>query len=435
MTDGPAVLAACLVELGGRLVNSRQVGGASVAGNGFRSSLGRRVERLLRLNGQTWNRPGRFRFLSVWIAAIPILLLAATLATAWARPKGLSKGDEPMTSWQSSWNRSVAGMVLCTILAPATDTVVAQDPPKPVPGRPPIERKAREALPAPDKSNADPAPSSSAPREAISPDTNSSAAGDTGPVPSLASTPESPQVASDAEVLPPKAAKPVPQRIKIFRLTYLQPSEMLQLFQGLTPVFEGGAQGQPVPFTTFIQDGAGVPARVPEGRSHAMAEMMARMQSSKARSGSGTAGWPFNTDRSLFSKATNVTGQGSSCYFAIDQRTRSLIVRGTEKDIQAVAEFVAILDLPPNKPIPKLKNLHAFKLRFANPENVSEVLKALNIDVLVAKIPKSTILLLNGPEAAIKEAAEIIEALDADVKGTAAPPPDAAPVETPMDLK
>ena len=81
-----------------------------------------------------------------------------------------------------------------------------------------------------------------------------------------------------------------------------------------------------------------------------------------------------------------------------------------------VSEFVAILDLPDDKPIPKLKNVHAFKLRFAKPSDVNEVLKALNVDVLVAPIPKSNILLLNGPDSAIKEATEIIEALDAEVK-------------------
>jgi type II secretory pathway component GspD/PulD (secretin) len=130
-----------------------------------------------------------------------------------------------------------------------------------------------------------------------------------------------------------------------------------------------------------------------------------------ARMGSGTAELP------------------PTCYFAIDGRTRSLIVRGTEKDLQAVADFVAILDLPDDKPIPKLKNVHAFKLRFAKPSVVIEVLRTLNVDVLVAQIPKSNIILVNGQEPAIKEATEIIEALDADVKEGATKGPQGEPAE------
>jgi type II secretory pathway component GspD/PulD (secretin) len=146
-----------------------------------------------------------------------------------------------------------------------------------------------------------------------------------------------------------------------------------------------------------------------------------------ARSESGTS----KIGRPLFSNRTNVIDQGPPCYFAIDERTRSLIVRGTEKDLQAVAEFVAILDLPPNKPLPQLKNLHAFKLRFASPENVCEVLRTLSIDVFVGKIPKSTVLLVHGPEAAVKEATEIIEALDAEV----IKPPAPGTGEIPKDPK
>jgi type II secretory pathway component GspD/PulD (secretin) len=179
---------------------------------------------------------------------------------------------------------------------------------------------------------------------------------------------------------------------------------MLQLFRSLGPVFEGGAQGVPVFYNAFVTEGSkgkpgmnkGVSNGVPEGGMARMANIMPRVGGPGVSSATPTP--------------------GSSCYFAIDQRTRSLIVRGTEKDLQVVGEFVAMLDLPDDKPIPKLKNVHAFKLRFTKPDDVIGVLRALNIDVLVAQIPKSTIVLLNGPDSAIKEATEIIEALDAEVK-------------------
>ena len=204
---------------------------------------------------------------------------------------------------------------------------------------------------------------------------------------------------------------PAPQRIKIFRLKHRQPAEILEILGGLTPVFEGGAQGVPVAFTAFLPEGLNVkPGMNPGGGPGAAADMASMMAKMGGKMGGGGMG-------------AMMGGPGGSlpprCYFAIDQRTRSLIVRGTEKDLQAVADFVAILDLPDDKPIPKLKNVHAFKLRFAKPGDVINVLKALNIDVLVAQIPKSSIILVNGPDSAIKEATEIIEALDADVKGAA----------------
>src|SRR5437867_3584695 len=47
--DGPRVLAECLVTFGGRLTRRQPAGWMGVEGGGFRSGLGRRVERLLRL--------------------------------------------------------------------------------------------------------------------------------------------------------------------------------------------------------------------------------------------------------------------------------------------------------------------------------------------------------------------------------------------------
>jgi hypothetical protein len=409
VANGPEVLAVCLVELTGQLVNNPQVGGASVAGNGFRSGLGQRVDRLLHLNGQPWTRPLRRRLLVARITVVAIFLMLVTLSAAclpWLgapdKTSGLSRGDDPMTSWR----HSIAGMALCVFLTPATDTAMAQDSPRHTSNSSSGERKiADDSIPEPGPTGSQ-APVPNAERF-LSPVQRGSSI--TGPEPGVAGL---------APAQAPQAA-PAPQRIsiKVFRLTHRQPAEMLQLFRPLVPMFEGGAHGAPIAYTDFLAEGGNAKSGMKSGSGFRVATMMADMKGTLEGGGS----------RLGATEVSSPTVAGLKCYFAIDNRTRSLIVRGTEKDLQAVADFVAIFDLPDDKPIPKLKNVHAFKLRFAKPDDVIEVLKALNINVLVALIPKSTILLVNGPDASIKEATEIIEALDVDIKEGARKGPENEP--------
>jgi type II secretory pathway component GspD/PulD (secretin) len=326
----------------------------------------------------------------------------------------------------TSWRHSIAGMALCAFLAPAAENVGAQDSPNPAPSGSTIQRKTTESPRPP----ADPIPEPT--RLGVTQPKNQQEApadGGTESVP-LRTGDESGSAVVGSEPGQPQQAAPAPQRIKIFRITHRQPGEILEILRGLTPVFEGGAQGVPVSYAAFLSEGLNArpgmnPGGPGSGPGANMASMMAKMG---RRTGSG--GMAAKMGGPGVSSATEAPP--SPCYFAVDGRTRSLIVRGTEKDLQAVADFVAILDLPDDKAIPKLKNVHAFKLRFAKPSVVIEVLKTLNIDVLVAQIPKSTILLLNGPDSAIKDATEIIEALDAEVKegATKGPQGEPAPSET-----
>jgi type II secretory pathway component GspD/PulD (secretin)/beta-lactamase regulating signal transducer with metallopeptidase domain len=83
--DGPTELAACLVALGGRL-QRRPIGWLGMAGSGFRSELGRRVERLLELSGASadWRKPRRTL---IWIGVVPLFAsIVMVSATSWARP-------------------------------------------------------------------------------------------------------------------------------------------------------------------------------------------------------------------------------------------------------------------------------------------------------------------------------------------------------------
>lgn len=126
---GPDLLAGCLVRLGRRVLQPRRLGWLSVAGGGFRSALGRRVERLLRLP-ETPDRPPR-RQLIVFLAAVPwLLIVICVLSTAWARPQAaFSEGESTMRVIHVSWQRSLAAIALAAFLGPAAPSAVAQDRP------------------------------------------------------------------------------------------------------------------------------------------------------------------------------------------------------------------------------------------------------------------------------------------------------------------
>jgi hypothetical protein len=127
--DGPDVLAGCLVAMGRRLSGTRRLGWVSIRGPGFRSALGRRVQRLLQLGPRKWRPPGTGRAASARLVLPVLLVLAAVFSTAWARPQATSpEGGTTMSVWQSSVGRSVAATVLCALMGPAVNEAPAEQP-------------------------------------------------------------------------------------------------------------------------------------------------------------------------------------------------------------------------------------------------------------------------------------------------------------------
>jgi type II secretory pathway component GspD/PulD (secretin) len=118
-------------------------------------------------------------------------------------------------------------------------------------------------------------------------------------------------------------------------------------------------------------------------------------------------------------------GQGTTWRLAADPRTNCLIVRGTDQDLRTAADLIALLDVAADKPVSGIKNHRAFRLRYANANEVAQVVEQLGIGALIVPAPKAGMVIASGPESALKEIAEVIEAVD--VQGKAAGPKTGEP--------
>ncbi|MCZ6793136.1 MAG: M56 family metallopeptidase [Planctomycetota bacterium] len=131
LDDGPGLLAACLVELGGRMTRALPAGRA-IQGRGLRSSLARRVKRLLRDGDLAWEPPRRFRPSAMKLLAAAAVLAAALTTTTWVRPGfspgGREKGEHDMgLSMKHFWKRSLAGILCAAALTANSGPAPGQD--------------------------------------------------------------------------------------------------------------------------------------------------------------------------------------------------------------------------------------------------------------------------------------------------------------------
>jgi hypothetical protein len=130
--DGPGTLAACLVALGRRVVDRQPLGWLAVEGTGFRSALGRRVERLLNLPARPGRAPRARWQATVKIALSLGLVLVVVFGSAWARPQVvLEQGESTMGVLAKSWRHSLAAAMLVACWAPAATPAPAAEPEKP----------------------------------------------------------------------------------------------------------------------------------------------------------------------------------------------------------------------------------------------------------------------------------------------------------------
>ena len=130
IANGPGVLAECLVELGGRLAQPRSLAWMGIEGSGFRSGLGRRVERLVNLKGRSWTSPSRIGCGFAKTIGPAALAIAAILCTAWTNPHIFNKG-ETMNTIPQTWKQIVAAVALAANVGTANNVAFAADSPRP----------------------------------------------------------------------------------------------------------------------------------------------------------------------------------------------------------------------------------------------------------------------------------------------------------------
>ena len=118
----------------------------------------------------------------------------------------------------------------------------------------------------------------------------------------------------------------------------------------------------------------------------------------------------------LMGKGGGFAVKGSTLRMAVDERTNSLVVRGSDAELRNVADIIAAVDVTDNKTATKLKNLRTFKLKHANVDQVAQIVQELDLNVKVSVLPSAEMLVVTGTEAALKEAGELIEELDVEGK-------------------
>jgi hypothetical protein len=222
----------------------------------------------------------------------------------------------------------------------------------------------------------------------------------------------------------------LPRKTKVFRLSHLDPEEALVMLEGLLDM---------PPLATTLLTPSGVDAQnaqvVPPlgalgGGLGALGSGVGALGALSGALGAiGGVGGNFGAMG--VGAGTGGFGTAATWRLVIDGRTRSLVVRATEPDLQVAADLVAVLDRPADKPVPKVKTLHAFKLRFASGGELAGVLHRLEFKArLVAfpgeqEDPRSTMIVVRASEDVIKEIGTVIEQLDVEVKD----PPENNPKE------
>jgi beta-lactamase regulating signal transducer with metallopeptidase domain len=132
LDDGPKVLAECLVELGNRLAPVRPSRWMGI--DGFRSGLGRRVQRLMQLPGTSWSPPGQIRSGLAKTFGPAGLVSGVIFCTAWTIPQSSSNGA--LMKWQN-WKQTLGAFTLVAAVNGGNPSTPAAEPTQPVENPPP----------------------------------------------------------------------------------------------------------------------------------------------------------------------------------------------------------------------------------------------------------------------------------------------------------
>lgn len=103
----------------------------------------------------------------------------------------------------------------------------------------------------------------------------------------------------------------------------------------------------------------------------------------------------------------------------VDDKSRSIIMRGPEPDVNVAVELMNILELPADRPLPaNLVAIRAFRVE-AEPEKLAEKLQGLGYKAKLVAVSSLNLIVAAGPDEDLKEITDAIKALMGDDKGGA----------------
>jgi type II secretory pathway component GspD/PulD (secretin) len=97
---------------------------------------------------------------------------------------------------------------------------------------------------------------------------------------------------------------------------------------------------------------------------------------------------------------------------AVDPRSHTLFVRGSDKELGAVSDIVAVLEGDPSKVPVGGKSMRIVRLKHTKVQEVLGVLNNLGYQGQIIALPKANSVVLTQPEAEAKEIREVIEKMD-----------------------
>lgn len=97
---------------------------------------------------------------------------------------------------------------------------------------------------------------------------------------------------------------------------------------------------------------------------------------------------------------------------SINTRSGTVIVRGRAQDLQVASDVVAVLDLPEGKAPPKVKTVQALVLKHAEPGELAEIVRNLELPVRVVPLEEAKMVVGAGSEDALRELNNLIQQLD-----------------------
>lgn len=106
------------------------------------------------------------------------------------------------------------------------------------------------------------------------------------------------------------------------------------------------------------------------------------------------------------------------------ERTRAVIVRGSDRHLKVAADLVSVLDRPAGAPLPKLQVVTAFALKHATAEELADVVSALSFEDAKVATPDARVLALVAPADVAKSVAELVKELDVPSTGEPRPRPE-----------